>query len=513
MLFLEEVMYQQGVSSNALIQRVGVALGERLAAMVQIPSTHNVAILVGPGNNGADGLAAALYLSDNGLSVHVYLCADKAHQDYELIRQLGYGIGYTDLVQNLPDNFEEEIGQFDIVVDAIFGISKPREIEGLIASVLKSVRASFTNDRRRFLVAVDIPSGMDADTGAVDDVTVPVTYTLAVGYPKRGCFLNPGYQYVGIIESLDIGLRSDVLDTIHSNLTGLEDFQSAGDSLNLAADSHKGSKGHVLVIAGSFSYPGAAILAAKAAYRSGCGVVTLASPASIFPVIAGQLPEAIHLTYPDLMSDEATNEAITLVCNLEIGKYDSVVVGCGLGRGNFPSRFVNEVIHFFGKKGESIPIVVDADGLNCLAHIDSWWKNLERTLVLTPHPGEMGRLMNIPVEAVQRVRSDTAIALATKVNQTTVLKGAFTVVADVQGSTYVNPHANPVLATAGSGDVLAGLIASLLAQQLPELLAVRFGVYIHGEAGEYLRDRVGDRGVIASDIVEYLPRVINGLLV
>ena len=511
MLKLEETIYHEGVSTQELIRKTGIALGNRLAAMVESPNRQSLAILIGPGNNGADGLVAALHLGDNGFSVHVYLCADKTRQDPELISHLGDKVSYTDLTETLPDNLEEQISQFDIVVDAILGISKPRKIQGLIARVLTDVRASFNRDGNKLLIAVDIPSGIDADTGKVDDLTVPATHTLAVGYPKRGCFLSPGYRYVGIVESLDIGLNSMSANAIQSNLTGSDDFRGVKEVLNLTVDSHKGSKGHVLVIAGSVSYPGAAILAARAAYRSGCGLVTLVAPASIFPIIAGQLPEAIHLTYPDLISHEAVNESLDLVHTLEVGKYDSVVIGCGIGTGPFSSDFVNETIHFLGKGGQSIPIVVDADALNCLVSVDSWWEGLGRTLVLTPHPGEMARLASVPVEHVQRERLDIASSLAIKVNQVMVLKGAFTVVADVEGSTYVNPHANPALGTAGSGDVLAGVIGSLLAQGIPELLAVRLAVYSHGQAGEELRERMGNRGGMASDIANYLPQVISRL--
>lgn len=511
MLRLEEATYDQGVSTKSLIWRVGIALSERLATMMESLGSKNVAIFVGPGNNGADGLVAAMNLAENGFSVHVYLCAAKERQDAELIRRLEVTAWYTDLTQSVPENLQAEISQFDIVVDAILGISKPRKIEGLLARVLEDIRGSFEGNRNRLLVAVDIPSGMDADTGQVDDLTVPVDCTIAVGYPKVGFFLNPGYKYVGSIEQLDVGLRSGLLESLHVNLTSIEDFVEFRHLLNIKVDSHKGSKGHVLAIAGSASYPGAAILAGMAAYRSGCGLVTLMAPDSIFSITAGKLPEAIHLTYPDLISDEATLNAIELVRALDLHRYDSVLLGCGISTGPFSAAFVNEVVNCVARIGDSIPMVVDADALNNLAEVDLWWEKLDRSLVLTPHPGEMSRLIKMSVEYVQRSRLETASSTAMKMNQVTVLKGAFTVVADVDGNTYVNPHANPVLGTAGSGDVLAGLIASLLAQGLPELLAVKLAVYVHGQAGEELRYQVGERGVIASDIANYLPSVLNSL--
>ena len=195
-----------------------------------------------------------------------------------------------------------------------------------------------------------------------------------------------------------------------------------------------------------------------------------------------------------------------------MGNYDSVVIGCGLGRGRFPSRFVKEVVEFIDEGSNSIPVVVDADALNAFADIDSWWGNLHGNFILTPHPGEMSRLVHMSTSDVQRGRLDIASLLAKKVNQITVLKGAFTVVADSDGGTYVNPHATSVLATAGTGDVLAGLIGSLLSQGLPQLLAVKLAVYVHGQAGEELGDVVGKRGVIASDVASYLPHVINKLM-
>ena len=509
---LENTMHQQGISTDALIRRVGRAISEQLTGLIESPDTKSVAILVGPGNNGADGLAAAPYLFDSGFSVRVFLCADKGRHDQELISQLGDGVECTDLTQAVRHDFEEEIGQFDIVVDALLGIGRRRRIQGVMASVLLDVAASFQANPERLIVAIDVPSGMDADTGEVDDLTLPATHTLAVGNPKRGFFLSPGYRYTGIVESLDIGMDPEASASIQCELIGIEDFQSTKEFSNITIDSHKGTKGHVLVIAGSSEYPGAAILAATAAYRAGCGLVTLASPASIFPIIAGQLPEAIHLTYPDLSSDGATTEAVRLIHGLEMGNYDSVVIGCGLGTGRFPSRFVKEVVEFIDEGSNSIPVVVDADALNAFADIDSWWENLHGNFILTPHPGEMSRLVHMSTSDVQRGRLDIASLLAKKVNQITVLKGAFTVVADSDGGTYVNPHATSVLATAGTGDVLAGLIGSLLSQGLPQLLAVKLAVYVHGQAGEELGDVVGKRGVIASDVASYLPHVINKLM-
>ena len=508
----EQAIYDQGVSNEALIWRVGGELSDHIAIIAEPSGLQSVAILVGPGNNGADGLVAAVNLAEKGFHVHVYFCTDKDRQNADLIRRVRISGGVTDLAKEVPRHFQEDIAQFDIVVDAILGISKPRKVEGVLAEVLHHVREALYSSKNSVVIAVDVPSGMDADTGEVDDLTIPANYTLAVGYPKRGFFLSPGCNYVGVIQAVDIGLYSEPLQALLTNMTSVEDFGKDRESFRLAVDSHKGSKGHVLAIVGSAQYPGAAILTGMAAYRSGCGLVTLMSPDSIFPVIGAGLPEAIHLTYPDLISDEATFQATELVSNLDLNKYDSIVLGCGLSNGHLPSVFVNAVLDYVGKSGDSVPMVVDAGALNCLADSGSWWEKLDRSLVLTPHAGEMSRLVKSSVEYVQQNRLEVASAIATKVNQITVLKGAFTVVADVDGSIYVNPHANPVLGTAGSGDVLSGLIASLLAQGLPELLAVKLAVYVHGQAGQELRLRVGDRGVIATDIVNDLPKVLNELV-
>jgi hydroxyethylthiazole kinase-like uncharacterized protein yjeF len=509
---LEEAMHQRGITSKALIGRVGIAISEQLKEMVEFPDTKNVAILVGPGNNGVDGLVTAPHLAAAGFSVDVFLCADKGRYDQGLIGALGERVECTDLTQTGLESFEEEIHQFDIVVDALLGIGRLRRIQGVMAQVLHDVAVSFQANPERLLVAIDIPSGMDADTGEVDDLTLRATHTLAVGNPKRGFFVSPGYRYVGAVKFLDIGINPEEGASIQCELTGIADFQNAKEFLHTTIDAHKGTKGHVLVIAGSSAYPGASILAAMAAYRAGCGLVTLVSPASIFPVIAGQLPEAIHVTYPDLESDGATKEAIRLIRTLEIGNYDSIVIGCGLGSGSFQSSFVKKIIEFIGNGSNSIPVVVDADALNCLAGMDSWWQNLGKNFILTPHPGEMGRLVLMATDDVQKKRLDIAHLLAKKVKQITVLKGAFTVIADREGNTYVNPHATSVLATAGTGDVLAGLIGSFLSQGLPQLLAVKLAVYVHGQAGEELGGIVGQRGVIASDVANYLPQVINKLM-
>jgi len=353
------------------------------------------------------------------------------------------------------------------------------------------------------VVAIDMPSGMDADTGACDDACPAVDLTVTLGFPKPGLFSLPGAVRRGELMIADIGIPDDLAET--SNVELMTDDWAAGTLPIRPIDANKGTFGKLLVVAGSVNYTGAAALACGGALRTGTGLVTLATAASLHPIIAGILPEATHLPLPESAPGHIGDEGSTLVAdNRET--YNGLLAGCGLGHDLATVRFIRAV----ARQKSTVPLVLDADALNALAGLKTWWRGLP-DCILTPHPGEMARLSGLTVEQIQSDRLTAARNHASKWGKTVVLKGAYTIVAAADGHAMVSPFATAALATAGTGDVLAGIIGGLLAQGVPTFEAAALGVYLHGTTAARLASVNGDTGILASDLLPELPLTINDL--
>ena len=264
----------------------------------------------------------------------------------------------------------------------------------------------------------------------------------------------------------------------------------------------------MLVAAGSVNYIGAAYLACSGAMRVGAGLVTLAIASSLQPILASKLTEVTYLPLPETTPGNISRKAANLVRE-ELERCDVLLMGCGLGQSPLVVRFVKSVL--FGRKSLSLPLVLDADAINVLAGVQNWWQKLTDNVILTPHPGEMARLVGASVDEVQSDRVGLARKAARAWRKTVVLKGAYTVVAAPEGRCRISPFANPGLASAGTGDVLSGVIAGLVAQGLSVSEAASVGVYLHGKAGDLVKDRLGDAGIIASDLLPELPLAIKQL--
>ncbi|MBI2850980.1 MAG: NAD(P)H-hydrate dehydratase [Chloroflexi bacterium] len=275
-------------------------------------------------------------------------------------------------------------------------------------------------------------------------------------------------------------------------------------------DANKGTFGKVLVVAGSVNYIGAAYLACSGAMRVGAGLVTLATPASVQPILASKLTEVTHLPLPELrLSPGVISEKALRSVRGALSSYNVLLVGCGLGQNKHTESFVYDLL--LGNTRNVLPSVIDADALNVIRYNGEWWQSLTDNAILTPHPGEMSRLTGLSVEKVQSARAGIARKMAQKWHKTVVLKGANTIVAASDGKTMISPFANPGLASAGTGDVLSGVIAGLLAQGLTLTHAAACGVYLHGTAGEMVSEKIGDAGMIASDLLPVLPLAIKRL--
>ncbi|MFH1647714.1 MAG: NAD(P)H-hydrate dehydratase [Chloroflexota bacterium] len=495
---------KRGTPVATLMENAGRAVAEATLAALGTAVEQHVLCLVGGGNNGGDGLVAARYLHDRGAKVDVYLCSKRPAEDanLKLIRERGVTCieaGQDKGLKKLQGLLASATG----VIDALLGTGRLRPLDGVFRQVLEKVVAA-RKDRNFKIIAVDLPSGMDADTGAVDPACLHADLTVTLAFPKPGLFRFPGAERVGELKIVDIGIPESLADFATTELLTPDWARAALPRRPLSAN--KGTFGRVMVAAGSTSYIGAAYLACSGALRVGAGLVTLATPASLQPILASKLTEVTYLPLPESPPGFIAAEAAdTIIRNS--GHYDALLVGCGLGQEPTTVEFVSSLIF---EKVLPLP-VLDADAVNILPRITDWWQWLTDDAILTPHPGEMARLCGLTVDEVQSDRLGVARRFAAEWHQTIVLKGAYTVIATTDGNCRISPFANPGLASAGTGDVLAGVIAGLVAQGLPPYDAASLGVYLHAAAGEMVKNKLGDAGMIASDLLPALPLAIKNL--
>jgi len=507
---LERAASEAGVSEDTLMETAGLAVARRVGQLIEGIRGRRVLVLVGPGNNGGDGLVAARYLSDWGALVTVYMAtAGRRRDKFEECRQRRVRVveGKDDVEQWALSSY---LPITDVVLDAVFGIGNSRPLEGQLRSMFTLLRdikqrpggANFK------LVAVDVPTGLNADTGEVDEACAPADWTLTLGAPKIGLFRFPGAAFAGNLETLSIGLPPGIDRDIAIDLA--DDKTVAAMLPKRPLDGHKGIFGHVLVVAGSRRYVGATVLATLSAYRAGAGLVTLASPECVYRLAVPQMAEPIHLPLPET-ADGFVSPSAAVEARAAMEGASAVVIGPGMGNSEPVQRFVQDVL--LSEPRPTKPVVIDADALNVLARLYGWAEHLTTPAVLTPHPGEMSRLLRIPVPEVQEDREAIARDAAQKWRQVVVLKGAHSIVAAPDGRITISPHANPALGSGGTGDVLSGVIGALLAQGLAPYEAAVAAVHVHGAAGNRVRDMIGDGGLLASDLLPQLPRVMRDLKV
>lgn len=498
---------EMGITTDTLMENAGLAVAQKAREMLGEVQAVPVLVLVGPGNNGGDGLVAARCLQEWGAYTTAYLALPRKADDPNLERARAKGVSILDALSDPGLKlFSRTLGGARLVIDAALGTGRLRPLEGAVKEMMSRLQMERAARRDLTLLALDIPTGMDADTGVVDPATPCFDATVTLAYPKTGLFRFPGAARVGRLHVVDIGIPEQLAQHINRELLTPQWVAERLPSRPL--DAHKGAFGRLLIVAGSRHYVGAAALAAEAAYRVGAGLVTIASPSSIYPILAATAVEATHLPLPEMAPGRLSSEA-ALVVEGEIERCSALLVGCGMGQYPQVQAFLERLL--LHEPPKAIPTVVDADALNSLARVDEWWRSMEWPAILTPHPGEMARLTGESTSSIQGDRLESAREWAGRWGKVVVLKGAFTVVAPPQGPVRVSPFANPALASAGTGDVLAGAIAGLLAQGVPLSEAAGCGVYIHGAAGEEAREEIGEVGVIARDLLSRLPKVISSL--
>ena len=507
MRLIEERAEQAGTSTDTLMERAGEEVALRVEGLPDDAGV--VAVLVGPGSNGGDGLVAARRLCGRGRRVEAYICTPRRTPDpkLQMATQEAVRVIRADEDRDMAQ-LRDLLDRSHVVVDAILGTGRSRAIKGDLEAILRSLDEARARRPEMRLVAVDVPTGLDADTGAADPACVAADLTVSLGFHKAGLLTPSGADVAGEVTVADIGLAEDLAADVDVELMTAAWAGKLLPRRPLAA--HKGTFGRTLVVAGSRNYVGAAHLAAMGAYRVGAGLVTLAVPESLCGPLATAAPEPTYLPLPETWPGTVSPDAAPVLLQAVAG-YDALLIGCGLGVSTATRRLVEAVLY---TDRNMPPTVVDADGLNILSLTRSkdmpWWRLFRGPAVLTPHPGEMARLrVDSPTEPGGRI--DIARESADRWNKVAVLKGAHTVVASPGGGVMVSPFANPGLATAGTGDVLAGVISGLLAQGLSLAHAASLGVYLHGAAGESVRRELGDSGMVASDLLPEVPRAAQAL--
>jgi NAD(P)H-hydrate epimerase len=478
-----------GIPAFTLMETAGRAVAHGALEMLEGERGH-VAVVCGPGNNGGDGFVAARVLRDLGVDAAVYLAVGRpsirgdAAAHLAVYERAGGVVRLTDTPQALGE-LGDEIAGAALVIDALFGVGLSRPLEGHFADVV-----SLINHARRRL-AVDIPSGLCADTGRVLGVTVRADVTVTMGALKIALASAPGFAHCGSVDVADIGIPSGVLATQAVRAGLVEPSDVASWLPRAGALDHKGRRGHVLVIGGMPGMRGAGRLCANAALRAGAGLVTLAS--------AGEV----------VAEDSVITKTLAATAGEALVNKSAIVIGPGLGQSEQVRGWLGEVL------AAGVPAVLDADALNMVIGDLDRVKQAAGPVVLTPHPGEAARLLGSTVPEIEADRLAAARALASRAHAVVVLKGARTIVCDgtlEDDYCSINPTGGPELATGGTGDVLAGVIGALLAQGVPAADAARAAVYVHGLAGERLAREYGRRGVVSSDLPRAIAEVLGDLM-
>jgi len=488
-----------GTSKGQLMRNAGAAAARVIAEAIAqggAGAQARVLVLCGPGNNGGDGLVVAQRLAERGIAVAVYTLGrrDAIPPRLLVIRHEDD----ADLV-----TLRRLIDGSTVVVDGVLGTGRARPIEGEFAAVLDAVRAAAA---RRAIVALDLPSGVDADTGSADPHTVPATITITFGLLKRGLLLREGAELAGTVVTADIGIPAQATADVTLWQVGEEDVRSRIPRRH--RDANKYSAGAVLVVAGSRRFTGAPQLATMGAARAGAGLVTVATGASAQPILAAHLLEPTFLPLPDdehgVLDPGPAVEAIRHAAS----RVKALLIGPGLAQDDKTVQLVEQLLCQEGLP-EGLPVLVDAEGLNALSQVDRWAERARHPLVLTPHSGEMGRLCGVPSSEIDVDRLGVAAERARQWGVVVVLKGNPTVTAGPDGASALNSTGGPNLASGGTGDVLGGVIAAMMAQGAPPFDAAVAGVYLHGRAGDVLAEQHGDRGTLAGDLLPVLPGVIK----
>ncbi|HIE24834.1 MAG TPA: NAD(P)H-hydrate dehydratase, partial [Anaerolineales bacterium] len=521
-----------GVSFAQLMENAGRGIAEIILDLPVTDEEDRVFALVGPGNNGGDALVTLDLLAAEGWDVVAYLFKRKKSDPLvERVRKAGGKIIFAE-----EDKTFQKLAYFvvksSVVLDGLLGTGIKLPLREDAADILGATGEALEYaDWEPYVVAIDCPSGVDSNTGEADPDTIPADITATMAAIKFGLLKLPAFELCGDLAVVDIGVTDKVPDWVSVKNFVVDESRVSALLPERPADAHKGTFGTALIAAGSVNYTGAALLAGKSAYKIGAGLVTLAIPSILHGALAGTFAEPTWVLLPHKMGVISADASVVLLDSLE--RATALLIGPGFGMEETTREFIENLlkmkkgvkksggigfVHEEGKKKEERkivlpPLVFDADGLKLLAQIENWHELIPESAVLTPHPGEMAEVTGLSVEEIQSNRLEIAREYAQKWNQVVVLKGAFTVIADPSGETFTIPVANPALARAGSGDILAGLIVGLRVQGLDAIDSAIAGCWVHAQAGVMAGEMVGtSASVLASDILDFVPNVLVDLI-
>lgn len=490
-----------GIKSLHLMENAGRGVASQAIKFLCGVYGKKIAIVCGSGNNGGDGFVAARILNERGAKVSVFTLAPEnkikgdALFNYQLIQDTT--IEKYFLVPGNINFFRAHLENSHLLIDAIFGTGFRGSPQGLYKKIIDIINESTVP-----VISIDIPSGVNADSGEVAGAAILAEQTATLALPKIGLLVYPGAKFAGEINLVDIGIP----EKFHQTKTNTE-LLEASDILTLLPsrepDAHKNSCGRVFVLAGSTGLTGAATMAALSILKAGAGVSILGIPSTLNKIFETKLTEVMTTPLPDdgdgYLSEEGYDQIIEFIKN-----FDVVIIGPGIGQKETTQKLTRRLIPEIDK-----PLVIDADGLNAVSNSPNILRKRKNSTVITPHPGELSRLLKISSRQIQSLRIDSALLSARKFKAATVLKGARTIIATPQGEIAINPTGNAGMATAGSGDVLTGMIGAFLAQGLDCFEASQVGVYLHGLAGDLASSDKGESSILAGDLIDYIEEAID----
>lgn len=491
---LDRAATEQGmIPSIILMENAAIACVDELKSDFDLKSCR-VGIFCGKGNNGGDGLAIARHLFNMGVKVNVYLVngndfSGDAKTNYEIAKSMDIPI---DTVTD-TDGFEYIIHSYDIIVDAILGTGISGTVRGMAFDVIRLI-----NEQARYVLSVDIPSGINSDSGEICGICINTDKTVTFAAYKIGMFEYPGADYTGEVKVAPISIPQSVIDSqnLQINVTDSDFVRSVIPKRE--NNSQKGNYGKLLIIAGSQGMTGAAYLSAEAALKSGAGLITLACPESVNTILESKTTEVMTLPLPD--KDGHIGETATEILKERIGDFDAVLIGPGLGRSCDAIEVVKSVL-----KNSVVPVVVDADAIFAVSQDTEVLKECTCDLIFTPHAMEMSRLSGLDIGYIEENRIRVSREFSEEAGAVLLLKGHHTVVTAPSLEQYINSTGNPGMASGGSGDVLSGIVAALTARGIDTTLASACGAYIHGLAGDIAKDCYGVESMSANNILECLP--------
>lgn len=495
-----------GIIGPVLMENAGLEITYAILQVFPEIDTENIVIVAGKGNNGGDGFVVARHLFNRGCSPQILLLSakDEVKGDAALNLTMADNMGIEITEVTSPEIWEKQkaiISAATILIDAIFGTGLIKPAKGLYAQVIIDI-----NQAPAYKVAVDIPSGLSSDSFQLIGPCVEADLTVTMAAPKIAHIFPPAAECVGELVVADISMPQFMFDDKDLRLEIVEEATVKPYFEQRPWDSHKGTFGHLFIVSGSLGKTGAAAMAGKAALKMGAGLVTVGTPKSCLPMIARSMAELMTEPLAETETGTISEEALDKIQELMQGK-DALMLGPGISTQKSTTELVLQLI-----PKVKAPMVLDADALNILASKPELLKGIEYPLVLTPHPGEFARLLNINPKQVVEQKLELAPQFAQEYGVYLVLKGYRTLTATPEGNVYVNPTGNPGMATGGSGDVLSGMMASMIMQSDNILDAILSSIYIHGLSGDLAAERYGEKPLVAGNIITYLPAAIKALM-